>query len=214
MYYLRILACIMCRFLYVLCADFSTYYVQIFACLMWIAVQTHSPFGSFGSLWSLASVHVFSKVRVLAAFTVFLMTKQMRNRRMYICSANLASHAHWQKMGISYNTPGIRAATNLWIRSRQARALTTHEQKPACPLQIDEATLVNSCAHSSFGRPRRLCKSNCFITRSSLKTSCHTEHVCGRRANVPKYTSWRSKRISLSTAALTCANTSALVIRL
>ena len=34
------------------------YYVLILACLMWIAVQTGSPFGSLGSLCSLASVHV------------------------------------------------------------------------------------------------------------------------------------------------------------
>ena len=44
------LICIMNRF--------SMYYVQIEACLIWIAVQTGSPFGSLGSLRSLASVHV------------------------------------------------------------------------------------------------------------------------------------------------------------
>ncbi len=49
---------------HVLCADFSMYYVQILACLMWIAVQTGSPFGSLGSLCSLASVHVESTCEI------------------------------------------------------------------------------------------------------------------------------------------------------
>ena len=40
------------------------YYVQILACLMWIAVQTGSPFGSLGSLRSLASVHVESTCEI------------------------------------------------------------------------------------------------------------------------------------------------------
>ena len=40
------------------------YYVQIEACLMWIAVQTGSPFGSLGSLRSLASVHVESTCEI------------------------------------------------------------------------------------------------------------------------------------------------------
>ena len=40
------------------------YYVQNVACLMWIAVQTGSPFGSLGSLCSLASVHVESTCEI------------------------------------------------------------------------------------------------------------------------------------------------------
>ena len=40
------------------------YYVQILACLMWIAVHTGSPFGSLGSLCSLASVHVESTCEI------------------------------------------------------------------------------------------------------------------------------------------------------
>ena len=49
------------------------YSVQILPCLMWIAVQTGSPFGSLGSLCSLASVHVESKLckngRLLCFYT-------------------------------------------------------------------------------------------------------------------------------------------------
>ena len=40
------------------------YDVQILACLMWIAVQKGSPFGSLGSLRSLASVHVESTCEI------------------------------------------------------------------------------------------------------------------------------------------------------
>ena len=39
------------------------YYVQILAC-MWVAIQTGSPFGSLGSLRSLASVHVESACEI------------------------------------------------------------------------------------------------------------------------------------------------------
>ena len=38
--------------------------MQILACFMWIAVQTGSPFGSLGSLRSLASVHVESTCEI------------------------------------------------------------------------------------------------------------------------------------------------------